>query len=152
MELGGSDANHVKADLERDNGNNLTLSASSTATSPYLSQEANISRVLSKFQIVLLIEYLPLPSISWMSELSITLLELIWIPPLHQLNILWVREETPQTNENRRYLSHPKISILGCEYLFEYNYPSFEYFENFPEFSGINSHFFLELNPINGKF
>ena len=77
MELGGRDANHVKADLERDNGNNLTLSASSTATSPYLSQEANISRVLSKFQIVLLIEFLPLPSISWMSELFITLLELI---------------------------------------------------------------------------
>jgi len=34
-------------------------------------------------------------------------------------------------------LSHYKISILGCENIFEYDYPSVVYFENFPKFSGI---------------
>jgi hypothetical protein len=38
-------------------------------------------------------------------------------------------------------LSHPKISILGCEYLFEYNYSSSEYFENFLDLSSNYSHF-----------
>jgi hypothetical protein len=50
--------------------------------------EPNISRVIPKFQTVLLIEFLPLPSIIWMSELSITLLTLIWIPPSYQFSIL----------------------------------------------------------------
>ena len=53
---------------------------------------------------------------------------------------------------NTQYLSHPKISILGCEYILKYNYAFFEYFEKFSEFSSIYSHFFLELNPIDGKF
>jgi hypothetical protein len=59
-----------------------------------------IPQVLSKFQIILLIELLPLASISWMLELSVTLLALIRIPPPHQFGILWVREETPQTVGN----------------------------------------------------
>jgi hypothetical protein len=60
----------------------------------------NIPRVLSKFQIILLIELLPLASISWMSDLSITLLALIRILPPHQFSILWVGEEMPQVIVN----------------------------------------------------
>ena len=37
----------------------------------------NVPRVLSKFQIILLIELLPLASIGWMSKLSVALLALI---------------------------------------------------------------------------
>ena len=39
--------------------------------------KSNVPRVLSKFQIILLIELLPLASISWMSKLSVALLALI---------------------------------------------------------------------------
>ena len=48
-------------------------------------RKPNVPWILSKFQIILLIEFLPLPSISWMSKLSIALLA---------LSILWVGEET----------------------------------------------------------
>jgi hypothetical protein len=60
----------------------------------------NIPRILSKFLIILLIELLPLASISSMLELSITLLPLIQIAPPHQFSILWVGEETPHAISN----------------------------------------------------
>ena len=37
----------------------------------------NVSRIIPKFMIILVIEFLPLSSIRWMSQLSITLLTLI---------------------------------------------------------------------------
>ena len=49
-------------------------------------------------------------------------------------------------------LSHPKISILGCEYIFQYNYPSSEYSENFTDFFLKFILVSIELNPFNGEF
>ena len=63
-------------------------------------RKPNVSRIIPKFMIILVIEFLPLSSIRWMSQLSITLLALIWIPPSHQLSVLWVREETPKAIGN----------------------------------------------------
>ena len=37
----------------------------------------NVSRIIPKFMIILVIEFLPLSSIRWMSQLSVTLLTLI---------------------------------------------------------------------------
>ena len=48
-----------------------------------------------------------------MSELSVTLFALIWIPPSHQLSILWVREETPQAIGNWE-VPHNHAGILLC--------------------------------------
>ena len=45
--------------------------------SVHTQRKPNVPWVLSKFQIILLIKFLPLPSISWMSKLSIALLALI---------------------------------------------------------------------------
>ena len=63
-----------------------------------------------------------------------------------------IQAQCREKSSTYRSVSHPKISILECEHLFKYNYAHFEYFENFPKFSGIYSHFPLELNPIDGKF
>jgi hypothetical protein len=72
----------------------------------------NIPRVLSKFQIIPLIELLPLASISWMLKLSIALLALIWIPPVHQFSIHWVEDEMPQAIGNC-FLEMPKVVSAG---------------------------------------
>ena len=55
---------------------------------------------------------------------------------------VWCKKTpTSSTNSPSMDVSHPKISILGCEILFECIYPSSDYSENFPDFSGNCSHF-----------
>ena len=46
----------------------------------------------------------------------------------------------------------PQNFHFGLWISFWINYPSSTYFDNFSEFSGNYSHFFLELNPFSGKF
>jgi hypothetical protein len=69
---------------------------------PYSTQ---IEHSSGPFQIliILLIELLPLASISWMAELPVALLALIRIPPAHQFSIFGLKKKRLRRSATGRY-------------------------------------------------
>ena len=50
-----------------------------------------------------------------------------------------IQAQCREKSSTYRSVSHPKISILGCEHLFEYICSSSLYFENYPDFTDFYS-------------